>query len=215
MKPRAVVFDLDGTLIDGYEAIHDALAFAMGRLGLPDPGRARVRAMVGHGLERLLERAAGPERAAEGIRHFRARYPQVAVGGSRLLAGVEAALARLSADGYALAVASNKPATFSRMILEAKGVAFRFAAILGPDDTHPPKPDPAMLRSLLSAMGVAAGETVCVGDMEVDVEFARAGGCRAVVLPTGSRTEAFLRGSGADALIGSLGDLSGALARFV
>ncbi len=215
MKTRAVVFDLDGTLIDGYDAIHEALAFALGRLGLPDPGRERVREMVGHGLESLLVRAAGPDRAEEGVRLFREYYPEVAVAGSRLLPGVESALALLSAEGYALAVASNKPARFSRLILEAKGVAGRFAAIVGPDAAHPPKPDPAMLRSLLSRTRAAAAETVCVGDMEVDVEFARAGGCRAVVLPTGSRTAEYLRAAGADAMIASLDELPETLARFV
>ena len=214
MKARAVVFDLDGTLIDGYDAIHEALAFAMTGLGLPVPGPERVREMVGHGLERLLAQAAGAERAAEGVRLFREYYPEVAVSGSRLLPGVEDALARLSEEGFALSVASNKPPRFSRMILEAKGVAGRFAAIAGPDEAHPPKPDPAMLRWLLGAMGAAPAETVCVGDMEVDVLFARAGGCRAVVVPTGSRTEAYLRGAGADAMIESLASLPAALARF-
>jgi len=215
LKPRAVVFDLDGTLIDGYDAIHDALGYAMTGLGLPVPGRASVREMVGHGLESLLEQAAGTELAAEGVRLFRARYPEVAVSGSRLLPGVEAALMRLEAAGFALALASNKPPRFSRMILEAKGIASCFAAIAGPDDAHPPKPDPAMLRSLLSAMGAGAAETVCVGDMEVDVAFARAGGCRAIVLPTGSRSEEYLREAGADAMIASLDELPGVLERFV
>ena len=211
---RAIVFDLDGTLIDGYDAIHAALAHALERLGVPVPGRARVREMVGHGLESLLEQAVGSAHAAEGVRLFRAFYPRVAVSGSRLLPGVKDALEALSAEGFALAVASNKPPLFSRMILEAKGVAERFAAIVGPDAAHPPKPNPAMLEPLFAAMASSPAETVCVGDMEVDVEFARAGGCRAVVVPTGSRSEAYLRRAGADALIASLAELPGVLGRF-
>jgi phosphoglycolate phosphatase len=99
VKARAIVFDLDGTLIDGYAGIHEALTFALRRLGLSEPGPARVREMVGHGIERLLERAAGPERAEEGVRLFREHYPAVAVEGSSLLPGVAAALARLAAEG--------------------------------------------------------------------------------------------------------------------
>jgi phosphoglycolate phosphatase-like HAD superfamily hydrolase len=57
-------------------------------------------------------------------------------------------------------------------------------------------------------------ETVCVGDMEVDVAFARAAGCRAVVVPSGSRSEEFLRAEGGDALIDSISDLPPVLARF-
>jgi phosphoglycolate phosphatase len=209
---RAVVFDLDGTLIDGYDAIHDALRHALERLDRPVPDRARLREMVGHGLESLLEQAAGPAFAPEGVRLFREFYPAVAVSGSRLLPGVEAALALLEEAGLALSVASNKPPRFSRMILEAKGVADRFAAIVGPDATHPPKPDPAMLAPVLATMRSSPGETVCVGDMEVDVEFARAGGCRVVVVPTGSRSAEYLRGAGADAMIADLAELPGALA---
>lgn len=215
MKPRAIVFDLDGTLIDGYDAIHDALAHAMTLLGLPVPGRARVRGMVGHGLESLLERAAGPALAAEGVRLFRERYAEVAVSGSHLLPGVEDALVRLAGAGYRFALASNKPPRFSRMILEANGIASGFAAIAGPGDAHPPKPDPAMLRTLLAEMDATPGETVCVGDMEVDVAFARAGGCRAVVVPTGSRSAEYLREAGADAMIATLAELPPALDRFV
>jgi phosphoglycolate phosphatase len=210
---EAIVFDLDGTLIDGYDAIHAALRFALERLGRPVPGRERVREMVGHGLDSLLEQAVGPALAPEGIRLFRDFYPRVAVEGSRLLPGVVEALDRLHAEGLALSVASNKPPRFSRMILEARGIAARFAAIVGPDDAHPPKPDPAMLSALLAGMRASAGGTVCVGDMEVDVEFARAGGCRVVVVPTGSRSAQYLSGVGADAMIANLSELPGALRR--
>ena len=74
-----IVFDLDGTLIDGYAAIGDALAYAMEGVGARPLPAERVRGMVGHGLESLLEEAVGLDRAAEGVRLFRERYPLVAV----------------------------------------------------------------------------------------------------------------------------------------
>jgi len=204
---KLVVFDLDGTLIDGYAAIGDALGFAMARLGLPAPPPARVRSMVGHGLERLIEQAAGRERAAEGVRLFRQRYPEVAVDKSELLPGVAEVLTTLEARGHALALASNKPPDFSRLILEAKGVARFFRAIEGPGPATPSKPDPAMLRRAMEQAGADSSTTLAVGDMEVDSEFARAAGCRVVLIPSGSRSREELAGVDADALLEDLRDL--------
>ena len=202
-----VVFDLDGTLIDGYAAIGDALGYAMERLGALPPSAAEVRGMVGHGLESLLAKAVGPERAAEGVRLFRERYPEVAVEKSHLLPGVADVVAALADRGHLQAVASNKPARFSRLILQAKGIAGRFRGIAGPDAETPAKPDPTMLRRLMAAMAAGPDETVVVGDMEVDFEFARAAGCGVVLIPGGSRTREELSRLAPDAILESIVEL--------
>lgn len=207
MTAPLLVFDLDGTLIDGYTAIGQALSYAMERLGLAPPENARVRVMVGHGLEKLLEKAVGRDLAPEGVRLFRERYPEVAVAGSFLLPGVAETLAVLGKQGFRMALASNKPARFSRLILEAKGIAANFFSIEGPDDATPPKPDPTMLWRILQAAGSRPSDGIVIGDMEVDAEFARAGGCRVVLIPNGSRSREELSGVPADALLGSLEDL--------
>jgi len=202
-----LVFDLDGTLIDGYDAIGDALGFAMGRLGVPALPLDRVRRMVGHGLEVLLEESVGAERAAEGVRLFRERYPHVAVEKSHLLAGVAEVLAELAERGHTMALASNKPAPFSRMILDAKGIGSRFVAVGGPDPRTPAKPDPAMLRALMADAGASPTETLVVGDMQVDAQFARSAGCRVALIPSGSRSREELAEVDADALLESIGEL--------
>ena len=202
-----LVFDLDGTLIDGYTAIGEALAYAMGKLGLAPWPDARVRVMVGHGLEHLLEQAVGPDRASEGVRLFRERYPQVAVAGSVVLPSVAQTLGELSERGYPMAVASNKPAQFSRLILEAKGIARHFRSIEGPDAATPAKPDPTMLRRILEREGAEPPATVVVGDMEVDAEFARAGGCRVVLIPNGSRSRDELSRVPADGFLDTIARL--------
>lgn len=213
MTTPFLVFDLDGTLIDGYAAIGQALSYAMERLGLAPPPDARVRVMVGHGLEKLLEQAVGPALAPEGVRLFRERYPEVAVAGSHLMPGVAETLATLRRKGYRMALASNKPARFSRLILEAKGVGQNFESIEGPDESTPAKPDPAMLQRLLEAAKVPAAAAIVVGDMEVDAEFARAGGCRVVLIPNGSRSREELTGVPADGFLETFGDLPAWLER--
>jgi phosphoglycolate phosphatase len=202
-----IVFDLDGTLIDGYDGITDALGFAMSRLGRAPLGTDRVRGMVGEGLERLVEKAIGAELVAEGVRLFRERYAEVADAKTRLMPDVPAVLARIASAGHPMAVASNKPVDFTRRILAAKGIAARFAAVGGPEPDVPPKPNPEMLRRLMKAANAAAGETVVVGDMEIDAEFAREAGCRAVLVPGGSRSEEELARVPADAHLSRLAEL--------
>jgi phosphoglycolate phosphatase len=204
-----VVFDLDGTLIDGYAAIADALAYAMRELGAAPLPAERVRGMVGHGLHSLLEQAVGAERAGEGVRLFRERYEEVAVAQTELMPGAAEAVAALGAAGHRMAVASNKPARFSRLILEGRGLASAFFAIAGPDEETPPKPDPTMLRRIMASAGAAPEETVVVGDMEVDDEFARAAGCRVVLIPAGSRTREELSSLRPDAFLESISLLPG------
>jgi phosphoglycolate phosphatase len=206
-----VVFDLDGTLIDGYAGISAALEYAMGKLGLPAPGSAEVRGMVGEGLERLIEKAAGAENVEQGVRLFRERYGSVAVEGSRLMPDVPEVLAELARRDVGMAVASNKPAKFSRQILEAKGILRFFRAVGGPGEGVPPKPAPAMLVGILERAGAHPSTTLVVGDMEIDSKFGRAAGCGVVLVATGSRPKAELARADCDALIDRLGQLPGLL----
>jgi phosphoglycolate phosphatase len=210
-----IVFDLDGTLIDGYAGITDALGFAMERLGMAPLPEEQVRGMVGQGLERLLEKAVGAERVPRGVALFRERYALVFHEKTTLLPDVPAVLASLAAEGHEMAVASNKPAQFSRRILEAKGVAGSFRSVAGPDAETPPKPDPTMLLRLMEEVDAAPAETVVVGDMEIDAEMASAAGCRAVLIPGGSRSAAELALVEADAHLGRLAELPDWIARAV
>jgi phosphoglycolate phosphatase len=207
MTTSFLVFDLDGTLIDGYSGIAAELASAMERLGLPPLPAETVRGMVGHGIERLLEEAVGNERALEGVRLFREAYPQVALENTTLMPDVREVLTELARREFKMAVASNKPAKFSRLILESLGVGGFFFAVAGPDSETPVKPDPTMLRRLMAEAGVEPGETLVVGDLEVDAELARAGGCRVVLVPGGSRSREELAQVDADAVLDRLADL--------
>ena len=204
---RAAVFDLDGTLLDSYSGIRSALNPVLVRFGKEPVTLEQTRFMVGEGLPRLIEKAIGSEAVEEGIRLFRERYRETALTGSTLFPEAEEMLDELSRRRIPMSIASNKPALFSRQILESLGIAARFSFVGGPDMGFAPKPDPAMAVAALAAMGSKAGETLFVGDMPIDVQTARAVGMPIVVLATGSSTREELVGSAPDAILRTLREL--------
>lgn len=193
---RALVFDLDGTLVDSYAAITESLNHARARWGLPALSTAFVRCRVGHGLEHLIAEFVGPDRVAEGVRTFRERYAEVFASRTTALPGVRDTLRGLAASGYRMAVASNKPASFSRPILAGLGLAPHLPVVLGPDTAGAPKPDPAMIRGCLERLHAAPAEAAYVGDMVLDVESAARAGLPVVLVTGGSSATAELRATG-------------------
>jgi len=184
---RCILFDLDGTLLDSYDAIAESLNLARQSFGLPGYTRGEVVQMVGHGLEKLMAEALGPENIEEGVRIFRDRYRLVSLSGSRLLSGVETTLRELKARGYRMAVITNKPAYFSRKILEHLGVSELLPVLYGPD-LAPAKPDPEMVFRCLRDLGCEAAETILVGDMLVDRDTANNAGILYFAVATGSES---------------------------
>jgi phosphoglycolate phosphatase len=203
---RCILFDLDGTLVDSYDAIAESLNLARTAFGLPPFTRNEVLRMVGHGLESLMESALGPDRVTAGVKIFRDRYRQVSLSGTRLLSGVEATLPVLRERGYLLAVITNKPAYFSRRILQHLGVGEFFPVLYGPD-LAPAKPDPEMVFRTLSDLGCTPDEAVLVGDMRVDRDTARNAGIAFFALATGSESREELAAAGPDRLLERFEDL--------
>ena len=192
---QGIIFDFDGTLIDSYEPITESLnqvREAFGRSHLP---LEQVKGMVGHGLEHLIEEAVGREQIQEGVRIFRETYGRICESRTRILPQVRETLDELQRRGYQMAIATNKPSYFARLILRALEIEHLFEEVLGPNDVARPKPDPEMLDLIMARLGLGADEVVYVGDMPLDIQTARQAGVTVFGLPTGSATrEALLAG---------------------
>ena len=207
---RGIVFDLDGTLVDGYEGITSGVNAARAAFGLPPLGEQDVRGRVGLGLSNLMEDVVGPERAVEGAEIFRSVYDRVCVEQTRAVPGLAGTLAAIRARGLRMSVASNKPVAYSLRILEPLGVLPMFDLIAGPETAGALKPEPPMIRACLAAMNVRADEALYVGDMTIDAVAGERAGVAVVLVCGGSTSPEGLRSTGKPVL-GTLDELLGLL----
>jgi phosphoglycolate phosphatase len=179
-RPAAVVFDLDGTLIDSRQDLATAVNATRAELGLTPLAPAQVVGMVGEGARKLVERALGaevpPERFEEVYRRYLEHYGAVLLDTTRAYYGIPEALARL-ASRFPLAVLSNKPEEFSRRVLDGLGIGQHFREVVGGDSLSSRKPDPEGLHLLAKRLQVRPEHIVLVGDTAIDAATARTAGC--------------------------------------
>lgn len=186
--PKALVFDLDGTLVDSradIAASANAMLRALGRAELP---LERIMTMVGDGAKALVARALAasapegrpppPELLDAALADFSRRYEEEPATRTTLLPGAREVLAA----GLPSAVVTNKPRAITLLVLDALGVRERLSAVWGGDD-GPLKPDPAGIRGVLAELGVAPADAWVIGDGPQDVLAGKAAGCFTVAVP--------------------------------
>jgi phosphoglycolate phosphatase len=217
MRRTAILFDLDGTLVDTAPDLHDALNAALAAQGRAGVSAASVRMMVGDGARKLVERGlaatgAMTDAAVEaGTAHFLQHYAANLSRLSRPFPGVVETLAELKGGGCHLAVCTNKLARFSERLLEDLGLARYFDAVVGGDSLSARKPDPGHITGTLARLGVGPESAAMVGDSANDVLAARGAGVPVIVVSFGyTRTPP--GELGADALIDHFAELPAAIA---
>jgi phosphoglycolate phosphatase len=188
---KAVVFDLDGTLVDTAPDLAAATNHVLFRHGRRPVSIDEVRAMVGRGARKLIERgfAATGEpvdmaRMDDLYAMFIDHYRDNIDAGSRPFAGTVEVLERCRAAGFAIGICTNKIESLSVLLIERLGLAPYFGAIVGADTIGIAKPDPAPYRETLMRLG-ASGASVMVGDSETDILTARAAGVPVIAVTFG------------------------------
>jgi phosphoglycolate phosphatase len=220
LQGAVIAFDLDGTLVDTAPDLIGALNELLADEGLAPKPLASARHLVGRGARALIERAfaeAGRPLDEARTQALLDRYIAVYLGRiaheSAPFEGVEPALDALAGAGARLAVCTNKPTELSNALLEALGLAPRFAAIIGPSEGML-KPDPRMLQLAVEQAGGRIGRSLLVGDSMVDHATARA--ARApVVGVTFGYVETPLAAEDFDALIDAYAELPDVVRRLL
>lgn len=205
------LFDLDGTLIDHFAAIHRSHSHTLRQIGLPAPTLAEVRAAVGGGLELAIQRLVGPARLAEALPIYRAYWDETMLDDVVLMPGARELLATLHLRGAKLAVFTNKVGGSSRLICDHLGIAPFFSGIFGAKDTAWLKPEPEFAAYALAQLSASPTTALLVGDSPFDIQAAHNGGFPCWCVTTGTHTAAELHAAGADAVFDSLADLGRAL----
>ncbi len=176
MRPAAVFFDLDGTLVDtapDFYAGISRMRSARGEQALPyEP----IRAAVSAGSKAVLA-AAYPELSNEAVEPLRLAflddYEAHIADHSRVFEGLDAALLKLEAEGIAWGIVTNKPTRFTHPLLKALGLDQRAAAVVCADEVTQTKPHPEPMLLACARAGVAARECIYVGDHARDIEAGR------------------------------------------
>jgi phosphoglycolate phosphatase len=183
---KGVIFDLDGTLVDSFPGIHQSLARAMAAVGVPPWDLEQTRQNVGHGIDHLLETAVGTEKKKRALQQFKADYVDTCQEKTFLLPGVREGLDAMETAGLRLAVATNKPLTFTRLILNRLNINTCFSCVMAPDRVRYPKPHPDMIRAIRNELHLEAAACLYVGDMPLDAETASRAGVDCLLLATGA-----------------------------
>jgi len=185
---RLIIFDLDGTLVDAYPAIISSFNYTMQKLGYLQQADSVIRRAVGWGDENLLRPFLKARDLKRGLIIYRKHHKDSLVTKSRLFKKARQLLGVLKNKGYKLAVASNRPTQFSRILIRHLKIEGYFDYVLCADKLEHIKPHPEILRKIMQRFFCGAQETLYVGDMAIDAQAGRRAGVKTIIVLTGSST---------------------------
>ena len=202
---KLAVFDLDGTLLDTLDDLTASANYALSAYGYPTRTKAEIRSFIGDGIVKLMERSAGmtdKKIVDELIGVFRGHYAEHCKDATRAYAGINELLASLRSLGIKLAVLSNK-VHYATQKLVADYFPDTFDEVMGENEAKGilRKPSPTALLAIIESLGVTKGETVYIGDSEVDIQTSRNAGVDCISVTWGFKDEKFLLDNGATTIV--------------
>lgn len=214
MRRAAVIFDLDGTILDTIDDLADAVNFALGEQGLPQRDLAQTRQAVGHGIRTLIQDSVpvgtDPAVVDATFSSFKSHYAEHCLDKTVPYEGIRPLLENLRHDGIKIAVVSNKNDFAVQKIVD-HWFGGLFDEVLGETEGICRKPAPDAVNRVLADLSVPAHDAVYVGDSDVDVETAANAHMDCIIVSWGYRDLETLRGTGATTIVQTVGALEGQL----
>ncbi len=209
---RAVIIDLDGTMLDTVPDFHVAINRMREELALAPIGREPIAILVGKGTEHLVrgvlaldfDQAGVESRFAQAIAAYHRHYLAINGDHCALYPDVLAGLDAMKAAGLRLACVTTKPIAFTVPLLAQKGLAGYFEVVYGGDSLARKKPDPMPLLQVCSDFDLAPSQVVAIGDSSNDAEAARAAGCMVLMVPYGYNHGRAIQETDSDGIVTSL-----------
>ena len=212
MKYEAVLFDMDGTILDTMTDLYDGANRSLAMHGYPLRTMEEIRIFVGGGARQLMQRSLPDTVSEEELdaitEEFRTWYGENSCVKTCPYPGVEASVEALQKAGVKVAVVSNKPDVATKALAKQ---FFPTLPAFGQRDDVPQKPAPDMVWNALQELGVSAENAIYVGDSEVDVATARNAGMPLLAVCWGFRTREELMAAGAEHIVDNAEDMLNAL----
>ena len=207
MRPKAIIFDFDGTLLDTIDDLADSMNLTLAERGMPEHSTYSYRYFVGDGMENLARRAAPAGTPPAAVRELVQRMGEIYAGGwankTRPYPGIPPLLEELRRRGLPLSVLSNKPDSLTGIMAAHYFGDAPFAVVLGAREGLPKKPDPAGALEIARLLAVPPKEFLYLGDTNTDMRTGRSAGMRAIGVSWGFRPAEELTAAGAEAIIDS------------
>jgi phosphoglycolate phosphatase len=185
---KLVIFDLDGTLVDAYRPVAQSLNYALAQKKYNPISDSIIKRKVGWGDRNLLSNFVAPSHLDQVLRIYRRHHKKALFNGVKFLPGAKQTLYQLKKKGYRLAIASNRPTVFTRIILRRLNVLSLFSCVLCADKVKRPKPSGDLLRGILQKFSLSVEQCLYVGDMTIDIETGKDAKVQTIAVSTGSNT---------------------------